>query len=131
MQGALQYGTRLFIWDAFHHIPVTSLPTWYPPYAVACRMRFEDTAPGSHKLRINVVDPDGRILAQMGVTFSFLPGSPTTGPLSFTFYPVGMEIRCTGDYAIDLILDELPPVRTPFQVQKVDAAPPPAPPPGG
>ena len=51
MQGALQYGTRLFIWDAFHQIPVTSLPTWYPPYAVACRMRFEETAPGSHKLR--------------------------------------------------------------------------------
>ena len=118
---AMEQDGVLSILGAFYRIIVPRLPHPFPPFTLACRLRFETVPPAPndmHKLRVTVVDIDGRILGQMEVRLRLSPGShrpPTT--LNIVFPITGMELQHAGEHAIDLILDEEEPVRTPFQVE--------------
>jgi hypothetical protein len=117
---AVEHDGRLSILSPLDTITVPDLPYPFPPFALACSLRFEDTAPGEHELKVTVAERDGRILAQMGVLFR-LPEEPSRTPTTLCIvFPIsGMELRCVGEHVIDLMLDGQAPVRNPFQVKKV------------
>ena len=56
----------------------------------------------------------------MIVSFRLAPESfSPTAIMNLVFPITGMELRSLGEYAIDLILNERPALRTPFYVSKI------------
>jgi hypothetical protein len=116
---AIVQADQLSILAAFNTIHVSELPHKFPPFTLACRLRFDRDLAGDHNLKVTVVDPDGRVLGQMIVSFRLAPESfGPTATMNLVFPITGMELRALGEHAIDLILDERPALRTPFYVTK-------------
>ncbi len=114
---ALVQGDSMSILGAFGQIAVERFPSPFPPFVLACRLRFDEGEAGEHRLKLTVVDRDGRVLGQMMVglnlpTELFRP----TARVSITFPISGMDLVHSGEHAIDLVLDDGEPIRTPFDV---------------
>jgi hypothetical protein len=106
------------ILEAFSMLAVPKLPHTYPLITLVCRLAFEASEAGAHKLNLRVVDPDGRKLAQMKTSFHLTPGASQPTPRLCICLPIaGMELRFLGEHVIDLILEGHPPLRFPFEVQ--------------
>jgi hypothetical protein len=124
---ALARGNELSILGAFNIIYAPSLPHKYPPFTTAVRLRLDDSERvGQHRLRLTVMDIDGRTLGEAFVDFQ-MPEPPVAAPgqpelfrpiatLCITFPITGMELKSYGEHAIDLALDGEPLLRTPFYV---------------
>ena len=59
---AADYSGKLNILGAFDTIFASSFPATHPQCAVALRLVFQRIEEGSHKLRMNFVDADGRFV---------------------------------------------------------------------
>ena len=57
---ATDYGGKLNLLGAFDTIHATSLPAIHPQCTIALRMTFNKVEEGSHRVRINFVDEDGK-----------------------------------------------------------------------
>jgi hypothetical protein len=118
-QSAIEQGGQLSILAAFNNISVKELPHKFPPFTLACRLRFEPGEAGEHQLKVTVADPDGRVLGLMMVAFQLFPQVFTPAATMNLVFPIsGMELRSAGEHAIDLALDDRPPLRTPFYIIK-------------
>jgi hypothetical protein len=117
---AIEQGGQLSILAAFNNINVAELPHKFPPFTLACRLRFDPGEAGDHQLKATVADTDGRVLGQMSVAFQlFKKPSNLSSSMNLLFPISGMELRHAGEHTIDLILDDRPALRTPFFVIKV------------
>ena len=58
-----QHG-KLNILGTFDQIHTQQVPIIHPACAIALRMRFDKMEEGSHRIYIELVDPDGRIVLQ-------------------------------------------------------------------
>lgn len=115
---AIEQGGQLSILAAFNNINVTELPHKFPPFSLACRLRFDRAEVGEHQLTVTVADND-RVLGQMMVNFHLIQQLFTPSATMNLVFPIsGMELRRVGEHTIDLILDDHLPVRTPFYVTK-------------
>lgn len=116
---AIELGGQLSILAAFNNINVAELPHRFPPFTLACRLRFDPAEAGQHQLKVTVADTDGRVLGQMTVAFQLFKNQLNPSSSINLVFPIsGMDLRHAGEHTIDLILDDLPPVRTPFFVTK-------------
>jgi hypothetical protein len=116
---AVEQSGQLSILAAFNTINVGELPHKFPPFTLACRLRFDHTEVGEHHLKVTVADTDGRVLGQMMVAFQLGTQLFTPSATLNVVFPIsGMELRHAGEHTIDLILDDRPPIRTPFYVAK-------------
>jgi hypothetical protein len=117
---AMDTGKGLSILGAFNEIHVQGFPHHFPPFALACRLRFRPDEAGDHELKMTVGDPDGRVLGQMVVSFR-VDRSPVhpEASLAIVFPVFGMDIHCAGEHMIDLILDGGPELRMPLYVVKI------------
>jgi Family of unknown function (DUF6941) len=116
---AIEQGGQLSILAAFNTINVAELPHKFPPFTLACRLRFEPSEAGDRQLKVTVADPDGRVLGQMMVAFQLFPHLFAPAATMNLVFPIsGMELRSAGEHAIDLTLDDRRAVRTPFYVIK-------------
>ena len=94
---AVAHGGNLSILDAFNEIYPPSLPYQFPPFTLACRLRFESQEIGEHSLRVTVADIDGRTLGEMIASFPIsLPPGRNSVTLCITFPISGMELRSYG-----------------------------------
>lgn len=116
---AIEQNGQISILAAFNTINVIELPHKFPPFTLACRLRFDPAEAGQHQLKVTVADTDGRILGQMMVAFQLLQTLFNPSATMNLVFPIsGMELRHTGEHTIDLILDGHPPVRSPFYVTR-------------
>jgi hypothetical protein len=117
---AIEQGGQLSILAAFNTISVKELPHKFPPFTLACRLRFDPGEAGEHRLKATVADPDGRVLGQMIVSFQLFPNLFTPAATMNLVFPIsGMELRSVGEHAIDLVLDDRQTLRSPFFVASV------------
>jgi hypothetical protein len=116
---AIEQGGQLSILAAFNNIRLKELPHKFPPFTLACRLRFDQGETGDHQLKVTVADTDGRILGQMTVEFQLFQNLfKPSATMNLVFPMSGMELRSVGEHTIDLALDDCPPLRTPFYVSK-------------
>ncbi|MEI6715628.1 MAG: hypothetical protein WCO60_17870 [Verrucomicrobiota bacterium] len=110
---------QINILGAFDTIYTKSVPTGHPPFTAVVRACFSPEEVGQHQLILRIVDPDGRTLGEMTISLSLSKESfDPKFTLSITFPINGMELRCFGEYAIDLLLDNEEPIRTAFYVKE-------------
>lgn len=104
---------------AFDTIHIKSVPFAYPTFAVVVRACFSPEEIGNHHLILRIVDPDGRTPGEMTIDLSFTEESFDPKLILCIAFPInGMELKCFGEYAIDLLLDENEPIRMPFYVKQ-------------
>jgi hypothetical protein len=117
---AIEQSGQLSILAAFNNISVTELPHKFPPFTLACRLRFEPEEAGKHQLTVTVSDHDGRILGQMKVEFVLYDRVFSPAATMNLVFPIsGMELRKTGEHIISLVLDDRQTSNTPFFVNRV------------
>jgi len=99
---------KLNLLGTFDTIWARTMPAVHPQCAVALRLRFTQIEEGSHTLKINVINQDGRqvvppLEAKVGVRFGESGRSSTARNMILTIQ--GMKLDEYGEYSIDLAID--------------------------
>jgi Family of unknown function (DUF6941) len=117
---AIEQSGQLSILAAFNNISVTELPHKFPPFTLACRLRFDPDEAGKHQLTVTVSENESRILGRMKVEFVLYDRVFSPAATMNLVFPIsGMELRKTGEHTISLVLDDHQTVNTPFYVTRV------------
>jgi hypothetical protein len=105
---ATDYQGKLNILGTFDSIWAKQMPVVHPLCAVAMRLRVLKTEEGEHKIKITLVDEDGRTMvkpveASVNIVFNnrSLPSIATNMILNLQ----GLKFPDYGEYSIDLTVD--------------------------
>lgn len=104
---AADYSGKLNILGAFDTIFASSFPATHPQCAVALPLVFQRIEEGSHKLRMNFVDADGRfVMPSIDIPVDVVFPSDTSDLVrNFIFNIQQLKFDSPGQYAIDIALD--------------------------
>ena len=115
---------KLNVLGAFDTLWVAKLPAMYPQCTIALRIRFEPHETGSHKVKVNFIDADGsRIIppAEGNITVQ-LKNQQRSIAANLILNLQRLKIDKTGEYSIDLAIDDQDVARLPlFIFQKPPA----------
>jgi len=98
---------KLNMLGAFDTIWVESVPAMHPHCAIALRVRFDSIEQGSHRVRVNIVDHDGKHLVpglEGNVEVAFPSGQPTVA-VNLILGLQGLKLPAVGCCSIDLAID--------------------------
>ncbi len=105
---ATDYQGKLNILGTFDAIRAKKTPVEYPTCAVAVRLRFLNTEEGEHKIRISIIDEDGKAVVKpieanlnVHIKGSSLPSIATNMILNLQ----RLQFPDYGEYSIDLSVD--------------------------
>ena len=104
---ATDYAGKLNLLGTFDSVHGREFPLVFPHCAVALRLRFERIEEGTHRVRMNFVDEDGRAVIPTldnTVTVRLPPDEPSICT-NMVLNIQGMKFEKPGRYAIDLAID--------------------------
>ncbi len=112
---------RLNILGATDRIVVRYFPITFPQWAVALRLRFAKIEEGEKRIRINIVDRDGKMIVS-GETLIQAKAPENTDSSSANIVVIihNLILESAGDYAIDLAINERQEGSLPLYVRKED-----------
>jgi hypothetical protein len=125
---ATEENGKLNLLGAFDTIIAQQIPATHPQCSIALRVTFGHEDEGSHKLRLNFVDADGRFIMP-GIDLPaevVLPGDSHFGTRNFIVTFQQLKFDLPGLYSIDISLDGKPQASIPLLVKHTPT--PPAPP---
>jgi hypothetical protein len=104
---AVDYGGKLNLLGTFDSIWAKQFPAAHPHCSVALRVRFERREEGEHRVRISIVDEDGKSIGpsvdgSLGVKF---PSNLLSICANLVLNINGMKFEKPGRYSVDLALD--------------------------
>jgi len=105
---ATDYQGKLNILGAFDTVWARQMPTVHPLCAVAIRLRFTRTEEGGHKVRINIVNGDGKGVVkpiEASINIQFKDGAPSSLATNMILNLQGLKFEEFGEYSIDLAID--------------------------
>lgn len=113
---------KLNILGAFDGIWSKEVPALQQSCAIAIRVRFEKTEEGEHKIRINIVDEDGKPILQpveagVNVRVQGMPYSSVAMNLILNLQRI--KFPNYGEYSIDMVIDGKHEAELPLYVNKV------------
>ena len=124
---AADYGGKLSLLGTFDRIIVKEFPASHPHCCVALRARFDRIEEGDHRVRIRIVDEDGKPI-----------GPGVDGNIAVRFPPkldsvcanmvlgiTGLKFEKPGHYSIDLALDTRHEKSLPLLVAQAEVKSPP------
>src|SRR5262245_4237908 len=104
---ATDYGGKLNILGTFDTIITRQLPAFHPQCSVALRITFSKIEEGSHKLKMNFVDEDGKLVMpsiDIPVDVS-IPPELNFLVRNFIINIQQLKFEHAGQYAIDVAID--------------------------
>ena len=124
---AADYGGRLNLLGTFDSLRTKQFPYVHPHCAIAIRVRFERIEEGDHRVRIGIVDEDGKAVGpsvdgSIGVKF---PPNFLSVCANMVLNINGIKFEKAGRYAVDLAIDSRHERSLPLTV--ITATPPPQP----
>ena len=104
---ATDYGGKLNLLGTFDSIWAKQFPATHPHCSVALRVRFERIEEGDHRVRISIVDEDGKSIGpsidgSIGVKF---PSNSLSVCANMVLNITGMKFEKPGRYSVDLAID--------------------------
>lgn len=116
---AMDYNGKLSLLGTFDTIFSQNFPTTHPQCAVALRLIFDKIEEGHHKLRINFVDEDGKLLmpsidAPVDVA---IPGEAIFISRNFLVNIQQLKFERAGTYSIDVAMDGRQEISIPLSVR--------------
>jgi hypothetical protein len=122
---ATEESGKLNLLGAFDTIIAQQIPATHPQCSIALRVTFGHEDEGSHKLRLNFVDADGRFIMP-GIDLPaevVLPGDSHFGTRNFIVTFQQLKFDLPGLYSIDVSLDGKPQASIPLLVKHTPAPP--------
>lgn len=112
---------KLNLLGAFDTIYAQKLPAIHPQCSIALRITFTSVDEGSHKMRLNFVDADGRsVMPSIDIPVEvLLPGEAHVGTRNFIVNIQQLKFDTPGLYAIDVALDDDLQASIPLMVKHV------------
>jgi len=118
---ATDYSGKLNLLGTFDTIVTQQLPAVHPQCSVALRIIFSRVEEGSHKVRMNFVDEDGRFVMpsiDMPVEVA-LPPDANFVARNFVINIQQLKFEKPGQYAMDIAIDGRQEASIPLQVKQV------------
>ena len=122
---ATDYGGKLNLLGTFDTIVTQQLPAVHPQCSVALRFIFSKVEEGSHKVKMNFVDEDGRfVMPSIDIPVDVaLPSDANFVARNFLINIQQLKFEKPGQYAIDIAVDGRQEASIPLHVKQVPAAP--------
>ena len=122
---AADYSGKLNLMGTFDSIQAKQFPVTHPYCSVALRVRFERIEEGDHRMRISIVDDDGKSIGpsvdgSIGVKFS--PNSLSVCT-NMVMNIAGMKFEKPGRYSVDLAIDNRHEKSLPLTVSLLEPKP--------
>jgi hypothetical protein len=122
---ATDYAGKLNLLGTFDTIVTHQLPAVHPQCSVALRIVFSRIEEGSHKVRMNLVDEDGRAVMP-GIELPADVVFPNEGNFLSRNFIVNIQhlkFDKAGHYAIDVAIDGRHEASIPLQIRQLTPAP--------
>lgn len=116
---ASDYRGKLCILGSFDTIYTTQLPAIHPHCSIALRLIFRDEDEGESTLRLRLIDEDGKDKLPLNIAARLqvkLPPDMFFYSKNLVFNLQQMSFEQTGQYSIDLLLNDKMIARIPLQV---------------
>jgi hypothetical protein len=115
---AVDYRGKLCILGTFDTIVTSTLPSTHPHCSIALRIVFRDSDEGSHKIKVRLINEDGKNLLpniepEMKVK---MPENVFFFSRNLVFNLQQIKFEQAGLYSIDVLIDEQMTARIPLQV---------------
>lgn len=113
---------KLNILGAFDSIYSNEETIQYPHCAVALRIRFKKIEDGEHKIKINIVDEDGKLVVpsmEASANISFPPNAESVA-VNMVINIQGIKFEKFGRYSIDLAIDGRQESSLPLYIRKAE-----------
>ena len=122
---ATDYGGKLNLLGTFDMIQTKQFPATHPYCSVALRVRFERIEEGDHRVRISIVDEDGKSIGpsvdgSIGVKF---PPDLLSVCTNMVLNITGMKFEKPSRYSVDLAIDNRHEKSLPLTVSLVEPKP--------
>jgi hypothetical protein len=123
-EAATDYHGKLNLLGTFDSIWTKKMPAVHPHCAVALRLRFSKIEEGEHKIKINIVDADGRAVAppfeaNANIQLKDIPHTSIATNMILNLQ--GLKFKDYGEYAIDLSIDGRHEASIPLYANRVPA----------
>jgi hypothetical protein len=104
---AADYGGKLSVIGIFDALSSNQLPAVHPHCALAVKMRFENIEEGPKRLRISLVDDDGKLIfpAIENVINVVVPPGIQSVAVNIVLNIERLTLERYGEYSIDLAID--------------------------
>ena len=104
---ATDYGGKLNLLGTFDTIITQQLPAYHPQCSIALRIAFGRVEEGSHKVRMNFVDEDGRfVMPSIDMPLDVaVPPEQSVLVRNFVINIQQLKFDKPGQYAIDIAID--------------------------
>jgi hypothetical protein len=123
---ATDYGGKLNLLGTFDTIMSHQFPAIHPQCSIALRITFSRIEEGSHKVRISLMDEDGRaIMPSIDIPADVMfPSDGNFLSRNFILNIQHLKFERAGQYAIDIAVDGRHEASIPLQVRQTVVSPP-------
>ncbi len=114
---------KLNILGTFDSIHARGVPAIHPMCAVAIRLRFDWSERGDHKIRVNMIDADGRLVIpslDAGLQVRLIEGMSSCA-INLVLNLQSLKFERLGEHSIDLLVDGLQVASAPLFVRQMPA----------
>ncbi len=112
---------KLNILGTFDQIYAAKMPVVHPACAIALRMRFDKMEEGSHKVRLELVDPDGTPIFQPmeGEVHPRMAPDMDSVAVNLILNFQHLKLEAFADYQINLAIDHVAAASLPLHVREI------------
>ena len=118
---ATDYKGKLNLLGTFNSVHTRDLPANYPQCSIVLRVVFKVVEEGSHKLRINFVDEDGKfVMPSIELPFEVkVPENDSFAYRNFILNIQRLKFEKFGQHAVDIAIDGRQEASIPLEVKQI------------
>ena len=118
---ATDYKGKLNLLGTFNSVHTRELPANYPQCSIVLRVIFKLVEEGSHKLRINFVDEDGKfVMPSIELPFEVsVPENDSFAYRNFILNIQRLKFEKFGQHAVDIAIDGRQEASIPLEVKQL------------
>ena len=118
---ATDYKGKLNLLGTFKSVHTRELPANYPQCSIVLRVVFKLVEEGSHKLRINFVDEDGKfVMPSIELPFEVkVPENDSFAYRNFILNIQRLKFEKFGQHAVDIAIDGRQEASIPLEVKQI------------
>ena len=118
---ATDYKGKLNLLGTFNSVHTRELPANYPQCSIVLRVIFKLVEEGSHKLRINFVDEDGKfVMPSIELPFEVkVPENDSFAYRNFILNIQRLKFEKFGQHAVDIAIDGRQEASIPLEVKQI------------
>lgn len=127
---ATESAGKLNILGTFDSIHARQVPAVHPQCAVAIRVRFDREERGDHKIRVNMIDADGRLVVPSldAMLHVRIPENASSCAINMILNLQSLKFERFGEYSIDLQVDGVQSTSLPLFIWQMPVQSPGSPP---